>query len=95
MIMNSVFATLRLSLFAFSQQLRFSGSDFIIGSRSARVRPGMLILVSSANIFEQAVVRQFGRSLMYIRKKGEPNILPCGTRSVSLAFDRAPMTLHF
>ena len=33
-----------------------------MGSRSARVRPGMLILVSSANIFAQAVERQFGRS---------------------------------
>ena len=62
MIMISAFATLRLSLFAFSQQLRFASSEFIMGSRSARVRPGMLILVSSANIFAQAVVRQFGRS---------------------------------
>ena len=68
MIRNLVFATLRLSLFTFSQQLRFASSEFIIGLRSARVWPGMLILVSSANIFVQAVVRQLSRSLMYIRK---------------------------
>ena len=55
----------------------------------------MLILVSSANIFAQAVVRQFGRSLMYIREKGGQLYCPVAPHSISLAFDRVPMTLHF
>ena len=94
MIMNSIFAILRLlkSLLAFRQQLRFR----VYGSRSARVQPGMLILVSSANISAQAVVRQFGRSLIHIRKSRGPITLHRGTwQFISLSFDRASLTLHF
>ena len=36
---NSVFATLKLSLLAFSQQLRFSSSELVFCSRSAREEP--------------------------------------------------------
>ena len=47
------------------------------------------------NIFVQAVMRQFGRSLMYIRKRRGPIMLPCGTLQViSLGFDRVLLTLH-
>ena len=61
------------------------------------MRPVIFTLVSSVNIFAQlaVVVRQFGRSLIYIRKCSGPVILPCGTpQMMFLAFDKAPLTLN-
>ena len=56
----------------------------------------MQMLVSSANSFAQAVVRQFGRSLMSVGKSRGPIMLPSGTpQLISLAFDKVPLTLHF
>ena len=54
---NSVFAIFRLSLLAFSQLL---SSELVACSSSAKVQPGTVILVSSANILAQDVSRQLG-----------------------------------
>ena len=55
----------------------------------------MLILVSSANILEEAVLRQLGKSLTYIKNKRGPKLLPCGSPHVILtASDISPLTQH-
>ena len=97
MILSSVFATLRQSLFTFSQQLRFASSEVITAwfkiSESTARNANISVICEH---FAQAVVRQFGKSLMHIRKSRGPIMLPCGTPQLnSLAFDRAPLTLHF
>ena len=38
--------------------------EFVTCLRSARVDPEIIMLVSSANIFAQAVLRQLGRSFI-------------------------------
>ena len=57
------------------------------------------MLVSSANIFAQAVlIKAVGEVIyIYIKKSKGPRILPCGTPQVSsLALDNAsPLTLRF
>ena len=68
-------------------------------SSSAKVQPGMVMLVSSANIFAQDISRQIGRSFIYIRKSKGPSILlhvPWGAPHVNvIALDNTPLTLHF
>ena len=76
---NSVFAMFRLSLFAFSQLKRLLSSELVACSSSAKVQPGTVMLVSSANIFAQDISRQLGRSFIYIKKSRGPSILPWGT----------------
>ena len=87
---------LRLNLFAFSQKKSSVSSEFIVCSRSANVQPEILILLLSANTFTQAMVRQFGRSFMYIKKSKGLGILPCSTPQVnSPTLDDSPLTLYF
>ena len=94
--MNSVFAMFKLNLFALSQQLRLFSSAFTEVSRSVWFVAETLMCVSSANIFADAMLRLFGKSLMYIKKSKGPIILPWGTPQLSsFAFERLPLTLHF
>ena len=79
-----------------AKRKRSMSSEFIVCSRSANVQPEILILLLSANIFAQAMVRLFGRSFMYIKKSKGLGILPCSTPQVnSLTLDDSPLTLHF
>ena len=78
-IISSVFATFRLRLFAFSLRLRLLSSGFISNFSSVNVFAVKLILVSSANILEEAFCRQLGKSLVYIKNSKGPSILPWGT----------------
>ena len=50
----------------------------------------ILILVSSENILEEAVFRQLDKSLIYIKKKRGPKLLPCGTPHVILTVSEIP-----
>ena len=48
----------------------------------------VMIFVSSANILAYAVLRQFGRAFIQIKKNKGPRMLPCGTPHLSsLALD--------
>ena len=69
----------RLSLFAFSPLERLLSSELVACSSSAKVQPGTVMLVSSANIIAQDIKRQLGRSFIYIKKSRGPSILPWGT----------------
>ena len=54
------------------------------------------MLVSSAYIRGEALLRQFGRSLIYIKKRRGPIKLPCGMPQVTgRAPDSSPLTRHF
>ena len=77
--MNSVFATLRLSLLAINHFLTFSKSEFAAASRSATEFAEAVKFVSSANNRGFALLGQRGRSLMYSKKSNSPKIEPCGT----------------
>ena len=67
-----------------------------MSSSSAKVQPGTVMLVSSANIFAQDTSRQLGRSIIYVRQSKGSSILPRGTPQVNLlALDNAPLTMHF
>ena len=87
-IINSVFATFRLSLFAFSQRLRLLSSGFISNFNSVNVFAVKLMLVSSANILEEAFSRQLGKSLMYIKNSEgrftRHNFVACDKLTTSL-----------
>ena len=80
--MNSVLATLKLSLLAINHFLRFSKSEFTaawtIGTESSEA----VRFVSSANIRGFVLFRRRGRSLMYSKKNSGPKIEPCGTPHV-------------
>ena len=77
---NSVLATLRLSLFAINHFLRFSKSELTAVSRSVIEFAEAVKFVSSANNRGFALFRrQCGKSLMSNKKNNGPNIEPCGT----------------
>ena len=64
MIMNSVLAVFRLSLFASSQQFILHNSELMSGSSSPTSLAEKFIVVSSAKDFAEALLRQLGKSLM-------------------------------
>ena len=54
-----------------------------------------LMLVLSANILEEAVFRQLDKSLIYIKNKRGPKLLPGGTPHVILTVSEiSPLTQH-
>ena len=76
--MNSVLATFKLSLWAISQFLRFSKSEFTTFSTSVIESPEAVRFVSSANSQGFVILRHSGRSLMYNKNNSGPRIEPCG-----------------
>ena len=76
---NSVLATLRLSLLAINHFLRFSKSEFTAASRSVIEFAEAVRFVSSANNRGFVLFRQWGKLLMYNKKNNGPKIEPCGT----------------
>ena len=94
-IMYSVLVILRLSLFALSHKLRFDSSSFSMVLRSAALLAETVMLVSSAYIRGQALVKQFGRSLMYSKNSRGPIIDPWGTpQFIGLIPESSPFTWH-
>ena len=75
-IISSVLATFKLNLLALSQQVLLLSSEVTSSLRSATVFADKVILVSSTNIFGAASHRQWGRSLIYITKAGDPGCSP-------------------
>ena len=65
---NSVLATLRLSLFDINHFQTFSKSEFSAASRSVIEFAEAVKFVSSANNRGFVLLRQRGRSLMYSKK---------------------------
>ena len=78
-VINSVLATLRLSLLAINHSLRFSKSEFTATLRSVIEFAEAVKFLSSANNRGFVLLRQRRRSLMYNKKSNGPKIEPCGT----------------
>ena len=64
MTINSVFATLRLNLFALSQRLMLFGLVLIWVSRPSMSDVAKVTFVSSAYILGEPRLKQFGKSLI-------------------------------
>ena len=79
---NSVLAIFKCSLFAMSHQFHLLISSFISASSIVICDAARLILVSSAYILGVALLKQLGRSLIYIKKSNGSKIDPRGTPQV-------------
>ena len=77
--MNSVLATLRLSLLAIKHFLRFSKSEFTTAFKSIIEFDEAVRFVSSANNRGLVLFGQLGKSLMNNKKSNGPKIEPCST----------------
>ena len=78
MTTNSVFATLRLNLLALRQRLMLFSSVLIWVSRPSMSDAAKVTFVSSAYILGEPRLKQFGKSLIKIKKRREPIIDPWG-----------------
>ena len=58
------------------------GLGLICDLKSGKFLADKVMLVSSANILGEALSRQLGKSLMYIKNNKRPSMLPCGTPQV-------------
>ena len=81
--MYSVFAMFKLSLLRESYFLTFLRSTLVLSSASPSVLPTATRFVSSANILGVVISMQFGRSLISIRNRTGPSILPRGIAHIT------------
>ena len=82
-IINSVFVSFSVSLFAVSHSLTFKRSWLSFDSISSTVGALMERVVSCANNLALVVWRHLGKSLIYKRNKNGPRLDPCGTPHLS------------
>jgi hypothetical protein len=88
--MNFVFETFTAILLARNQRAIFLSSELTCENRSARLLLQARPAVSSANISLNSLDALY-RSLMYIRNRMGPNILPCITDILKVdAVDKWP-----
>ena len=90
-IMNSVLDLFSVSLLAVSHSLMLARSSLRLSSMLSTLLPASVKWVSSAYIRGWECMRQFGRSLIYKRKRSGPKICPLRdtTRQHTIARKRA------
>ena len=76
-IMNSVLDLFSVSLLAVSHSLMLARSSLRLSSMLSTLLPASVKWVSWAYIRGWECMRQFGRSLIYKRKRSGPKIVPC------------------
>ena len=79
--MYRVFEGFRFSLLHRNHFATLVKEAFILSAASSSVAPVVMMVVSSANLTNSAVLSQLFMSLTYIKNRMGPSIDPCGTPS--------------